>query len=170
MKKQVQTFLLPEDEGALSQALRETRPSIRFVDDSVWPSESPPAHESIAQCSSPWSFIWDTDLFPQLPSRQRPAGRFDGPSSGVVFQVCRSRLDDSVLLSGRVAIGWEDTRDEFRDLVRLVFGTLRSFARPAVWASTGGKAPEYRVGPAASEWRKTEGHVLCDRATRQILV
>ena len=170
MKKQVQILLLPQDEDALSRALRTAKPSIRFVNDSVWPSKIPPAHDSISECSSPWAFIWDTDLFPELPSRQRLDGRFDGPISGVVFQVCRSRLEGTVLLSGRIAIGLEDTRDDVRQLVKLVFGTLRNFTRPAVWASTGDEAPEYRVAPAASQWRQTEGHVFCDRATGHILV
>jgi hypothetical protein len=169
VKKQVQTFLLPEDEKALSHALRAIRPSIQFVDDSVWPSQTPPAHDSIAGCSSPWAFIWDTAIFPELPSRERPDGRFDGPSSGVVFQVVRSRKEESILLSGRLAIGWDDTRAEFQDLVRTVFSTLKDMTRDAVWVSSGQKAREYRVGSAASLWRQTEGNVFCDRATRYVL-
>jgi hypothetical protein len=169
VKKQLQTFLLPEDEKALSDALRAMRPSIRFVDDSVWPSESPPVRESIAECSSPWAFIWDTAIFPQLPSRERPDGRFDGPSSGVVFQLCRSRKEESILLSGRLASGSEDTRNEVQHLVRMIFGTLKDLTRAAIWISNGKNAPEYRVGPAASRWRQVEGNLFCDRATKYIL-
>ena len=169
LKKRLRESLLPEDENALSHALRAMRSSIRFVDDSVWLSASPPAYDSIGDCSSPCVFIWDTAMFPELPSRKRPDGRFDGPISGVVFQFCRSQIEENVLLSGRLAIGMEDSREEVRHLVRTVFGTLKELTRRAVWVSTGQGAPEYRVGSAAARWRQAEGNVFCDRATRYVL-
>ena len=169
MKKQLSTFLLREDEDALSVALRAARPTILFVDDSVWPSTIPPAHDSIVGCSSPLVFIWDREMFPKLPSRERPDGRFDGPSSGVVFQVCRSLLKENILLSGRVAIGWENASDEFQQLVKVVFSALRKLTRAAVWDANGKDDPQYRVGLAASRWRQAQGNVFCDHATRYIL-
>jgi hypothetical protein len=47
--------------------------------------------------------LWDREAAPALSSRVRPDGRFDGPIVGPIMQLVRSRLEEGVLMSGRIA-------------------------------------------------------------------
>ena len=162
MIKQIQLFLLADDEAAFSAALLNARPRLVFVDGARWNTSNPPLVESVSTCTSWWSFLWDTSVVESLPVYVRKDGKFEGPTAGLVIELTRSALQGGALLSGRLAASTDvadkkvaQAMDRFADDVWKVMKAVTQ-AVIAVDPQTGkvirDKVPEYRAGHHAAAW------------------
>ncbi len=149
MQKQVQIFLDPTDEIALTHSLREAIPSIRFIDGTRWPTPTPPSRPSIGECSDRRVFAWDPIACPALPALERPDGSWDGPAVGPVAELTRSITGDGVLRSGRLAISYSGDNPAIKRFLEAVWRVVQQFTAPALESLDGRPAPEYRIGPSA---------------------
>lgn len=177
MKKQTQLFLLAEDERDISLELRYVRPGIVFLDDNVWDGPNPTSVSSLDDCVSPFAYLWDTQLVPELPCLHRKDGKLEGPIAGLVIQVIRCRMRDNVLLSGRIAAGTVNDASSLEKQMRIFISdvwkvfSLKTVDRlVAIDLNTSkvirNRVPEYRIGMAAAEWANENNmHLLKDRST-----
>lgn len=172
-KKQIQVFMTPNDESSYSAALRKLEADIVFLDGNVWDAEAPVVFESIERCTQGIAYLWNRRLFPSLPTISRSDGRREGPISGVVIQFVRSRVSGDLLLSGRIAAGYDDSNEEYARFIKAVFDTLKSHARkdltaidPATNEAIRDHVPEYVVGlDAASRFKEGQLRLFKDRST-----
>lgn len=157
-KRQLQTFLIEEDERDFSHLLCRMYPDVVFLDDNVWDG-GPHSVTSIEKCISTYCYIWNKAIFPELPIFVREDGRLEGPASGVVIQFQRSRIDEEGdLLSGRIAVGYDTSGEEFCSFVDGVWKILKKVSTVGVcYAPTSGPVDfsrvigQYVVGLAARE-------------------
>ena len=177
LKKQVQLFLVPDDEREISLALRALRPQTAFIDDNVWDGTTPALAQSIDTCRSRLTYLWDQTLVSPLPTMRRKDGRLEGPVAGVVVQFVRSQTQGSFLLSGRVAAGTGGMEQELESGMR---GFIADVWRVVTDATPGSldavdldsgrvlhaAVREYRAGRHAVAWLAQEqGRVFKDRST-----
>jgi len=179
MIKQTQLFLSAEDEPVFSDAIRAVRPQLAVVDGSRWRTRTPPVVSSISACSSTRAFLWDREIVERLPSFPREDDEFEGPATGVVLELTRSRRKENLLLSGRLAAstGVQDKRvaaamDQF---AADVWKVMKAVTAPvvAVDPSTGAivrdRVPEYRAGHHAVAWANASAaHLFRDRSVLQV--
>lgn len=117
-------FLTKVDEETFSNQLREKYPSIKFVDDNRWDTPEPVLRHSIAECESNYAFLWPSDIFEELPFVAH-GDKFDGPQSGVVMQLMRSRRIENSLLSGQLGVGFFENDIKMMEWSRSVINILR---------------------------------------------
>ena len=177
MTKQLKLFLVPEDEGEFSWALRKVRKGIAFVDGSVWAGPEPERAQSIQECRSRLVYLWDRDLISPLPTVRRSDGRLEGPISGVVVQFERSQLRGELLLSGSAAAGTGGMDDalelEVRDFIGDVWKVLKEVAparldavNPETGTVINPAVPNFRAGRHALAWIEEQtGRYFKDRNT-----
>lgn len=176
LTKQVQIFMTPRDEETFSAALAEARPLATFVDDSSWPTRTPPVKGSIHLCESRHVYLWDRGVVPELPTVPGFDGRVAGPSSGPVIQFSRSILKEDLLLSGRVAAGIYHHNPLFAEMnafIKTVWRVLKKLTSPdlvAVAQFSGEvinpRVRGYLVGPDAVAWcRADAARLLKDHST-----
>jgi hypothetical protein len=170
MKRQLQLFLTHDDEVSLSRVLATSFPSIAVIDDNVWPTQSPCVVDGIADCKTSFAFLWPRAICATLPTRRRNDGRYEGPTSGVVVQLVRSRLSGSNLLSGRIAVA-SDTPD-MTAFISELWRVLKSWGVPkarSIDPRTGDtispNVSGYLVGPDAACWQRVPDRCLRDRST-----
>lgn len=174
MKKQKQLFFALADEEEFSQSLRERFADVVILDGNVWTTADPVVCTSIAAYREPFAFIWSRKVTPDLPVMQRKDGQFQGPASGVVIQVIRSRLRGDVLESGRIAVGSDPANTAFIEFVSEVwrvlgrFGTIKlASVDPTTRKVITPGVREYRVGPHAAAFLRTGAlEMLKDRSTK----
>ena len=156
-------FLTTTDEQVLSERLKEVLPAIRFVDDNRWPSPEPMVRDSIANCASRYVFLWPSDQIDTLPVISRN-GQFEGPQSGVVMQLMRSRKVDDCLLSGQLGVGFSEknawmaawSKSVLQVLRGLNVSKLRSLgSKPAITSA-------YVVGEGAATLARSGGQLKHD--------
>lgn len=122
--KSVQTFLNVEDEAEFSKILSAEFPNICFLDGSVWDKE-PITKSSIDECASNQCYIWNKDFVSEFQPMIRKDGKVQGPQSGFVFQLCRSRITaENSLWTGSLGIGYDKSDDNFHKYVLKVFKLL----------------------------------------------
>jgi len=118
-----------KDEEVFSSEIKKLFPATVFINGSVWETEIPPAKSSIAECESKFVYIWNKEIYPNLPYMQREDEKFKGPQSGMVIMLIRSRFnDETTLLSGEIAVGITVDRPEaekMRDFVNSVWKILK---------------------------------------------
>jgi hypothetical protein len=177
LKKQIQLFLMPEDERDVSLSLKALRPTLSFLDDNVWDSTAPVLAESIDACRSHLVYLWDQSVMSTLPTIRRGDGRLEGPVGGIVVQCVRSQVQGEVLLSGRIAAG-TDGVDQTRELaMRAVIADVWKVVKAATPGSLDAFDPdsgrvlhravrEYRAGRHAVAWLAQGGRLLKDRSTQ----
>ncbi|MBK9216824.1 MAG: hypothetical protein IPM59_14740 [Chloracidobacterium sp.] len=107
MKKSLEILFTRDDERVLSEKIRAIYPDVAFIDDVYWPSPTPAAKASIAECDSRFVLIWNREMFPILPSLPRRDGTFHGPQSGMVLQLIRSTGTGEEMLSGSLGVGFD---------------------------------------------------------------
>jgi hypothetical protein len=107
-----------------------------------------------------------------------PSGKFQGPGSGLVIQFGRSLLKDSILLSGRVAVGYDESHDApsvkmdgfSKEVWRILKkNTTRNLAavNPQTRKIVNPKVRGYLVGGNAALWcREKEGRFFKDRSVQ----
>lgn len=178
MTKAVQTFMTNEDERFFSEVLKQNFPALRFLDCNIWGQPEPLERARIDLCTSNYDlvYLWNSSLFPQLPVSRRPDGRYQGPASGPVVQFVRSIQEESVLRSGRVAVGFnkEDLTDEVTQFVNELWKILKRFGisrlicvRPATGELINPKVTGYLAWPNAVKWVQAQkGRFLRDRSTQ----
>ena len=121
MKKSNHFLFTSKDEEVFSTQVRELFPATMFIDDMVWDTNVPPAKSSITECQSKFVYIWNAEIYPNLPCEQRKDGKFQGPQSGMVIQFIRSRFEDkATLLSGSISIGITIDRPQVEQMVNYV--------------------------------------------------
>lgn len=157
MKKQKQTFLMKEDEYNFSIALKREFDNLIFLDNSVWDSE-PDEVSSIDKCKSRFCYIWNRSIFQELPTGIRKDGRIQGPTSGVVIQFERCEVNEKkILLSGRIAVGFDEKKSEVNIFINSVWKILRKMTHQKLYHTRDGiinytnVIREYSVGKAAME-------------------
>lgn len=124
-RKQLEFFMLHEDEEEFSFNLKNEFKEIVFFDDNVW-EDSPEMVDSIDKCQTGYCYIWNRTICPDLPTIQRKDGQIQGPSSGIVIQFQRCRIDENKnLLSGRIAIGYDSANEELHEFVSSVWRILK---------------------------------------------
>ncbi len=178
MMKQVQLFLSQEDEVALSAALLGVRPELVFVDGSRWETSTPALASSIANCKSFYTFLWDQSIVKSLSSGARSDGQFDGPRAGFVIEISRSRMQDNLMLAGRIAvsIGGSDARlvSDMKAFYADVWKVLKKMTNQPIAAvdpETGTiirtPVPEFRAGDHAIAWASSDpAHFFRGRSTQ----
>jgi len=119
-------FLAPLDEVRFEEELRRVNPHIQVIEGSVWRDDGPNVKESIKDCTASVIFLWNSELYPQLPSIVRKDGRRQGPTSGVVIQFIRSTIKDGLLLSGDLGIGISKEDVPMQAFCKNVWRILRS--------------------------------------------
>jgi len=124
-KKSQCIFLSKIDEQLFETQLRLCFEEIMFIDGVRWQSPTPPAKNTISDCSSPIVYLWDRKLVPTLPFKQLESGLIQGPSSGVVIQLIRSRLREGILESGDIGIGYDASDKGIAHFVAGVWKILR---------------------------------------------
>ncbi len=173
--KQVQCFLTAPDEIRLAEMLKKERPSLRFLDGSLWAGDEPIHQDSIEACLTGIVYIWDPVIVPDLPLGRRSNGWLAGPTAGVVIQLVRSKLQDNLLLSGSASEGemLKAYEVELKKMSDLFWKTLKSISnanlvgvdlhdRSVVWE----KVTQYRVGADAELWvRSGSERMLRDHRT-----
>lgn len=149
MKKQLQLFLTRGDEEELSRLLKAEIPGIQFLNDNVWP-ESPDRRSSIEDCESGRVYLY-CGLVEQLPVVRRKDGQIEGPIAGCVIQFLRSLEKDGTLLSGRIAVGAEDSASEMRDFVSVVWKCVERVGAKGVVRPDGAVDNHFLVGRHARQ-------------------
>lgn len=142
-------FLLPEDEAQLSHEFRTCIPQITFLNDHIWP-EAPDIRDSIERCDTGRVYLY-AGMLADLPTQRRQVGDVQGPASGCVIQVLRSKVVDDELVSGSIGVGFEQTDHQMYEFVSLVWKCLRQFASLGVKRADGTVDKKYFVGPHAKQ-------------------
>jgi hypothetical protein len=109
MKQQMQLFLSAEDETVLSNSLFNFRPELAYLDGNRWISSTPKVVTSINNCTSSHAYLWDRSIIPKLPYFSRDDRQFEGPQSGCVLEIRRSRIQGNLMLAGRFAQSVENS-------------------------------------------------------------
>ncbi len=79
-RKQLQIFMIQEDERNFSILLKNNFGNVAFLDDNVWP-EKPNIVNSIDDCQTGYCYIWNKDITPVIPTITRNDGKIQGPAS-----------------------------------------------------------------------------------------
>ena len=133
MKKSNHFLFTNKDEEIFSSEIRKAFPATMFIDDMRWETNIPPAKSSITECESKFVYIWNKEIYPNLPFMKRSDGKFQGPQSGMVIQMIRSRIKDEItFLSGEIATGVADEDFEMVDFVKKVWKILKKAASKKV--------------------------------------
>lgn len=177
-KKQTQIFFTESDEMAFFNVLKDGEHALSIVDGNVWEGDTPPIKDRIEDCQENIVFLWNQRIFPKLPTVVRSDGKQVGPTSGVVIQLVRSRFSESLLLSGRIATGYDADNKQFEAFVKSVFKALVSFSQTqliAVDPNNGEVINErvtgYAVGPDAAVKLATGAiSFLRDRSTQNFFL
>lgn len=162
--KHVQLLLSLEDEIRWSGLLKSAVPGIKFLDGNVW-AEGPEDRGGIEACSTGIAYLFNGDL-KLLPRRSRVTGDVEGPISGCVVQAIRCRLVEGVVLSGRVAVGFEKGNGAMEEFVGKVWGTLKEIGRRGVYCEDGSRNSSYLVGHDLRDKVRSGVVGIGDRATR----
>ncbi|MEI8045219.1 MAG: hypothetical protein WCL11_27655 [Verrucomicrobiota bacterium] len=163
MKKQLQLFLSREDESAFTALLKESVPRVVFLNDNVWPG-APDTRESIEECTSGRVYLFEGP--PELlPTARRRTGELEGPTSGCVVQVLRPLLKEGVLLSGRVAVGFDDGNYTMKLFASRVWKCTKQLGVLGVLRPDGSIDKHYLVGRHLIQQLKKGSARIADRAT-----
>ncbi len=176
MRNQLQTYLLPADESALSQRLRADSPTIFLVDHDEAPANNVVVYNELNACVSGFAYIWEVetdDASRALSTWNEGVRRKSG--AGPLMQFLRSRIKTvelvtgeavSLLISGRVAMMERGTVEE-KDMRNRVYEVLSSIATPNVYPvdpttrePIGLKQAGSRVGFHAAHWCSDSKHLL----------
>jgi hypothetical protein len=150
-------FMTTADEEAFSIELLKEFPAIKFIDNSRWPTPAPVLVSSIANCSSNYAFLWPSDLVAELPYVAH-GNQYNGPQSGVVMQVVRSRMVDGCLMSGQLGVGFFDEDAWMKKWSREVINILRRLNTIKLKATRENAVTgTYVVGPDAAKYLKNGG-------------
>lgn len=144
MQKQLQVFLMASDESRLSRLLKEDVPRIHFINDNVWP-DTVDCRDGIESCDSGRVYLYQGDI-QRLPTKRRKNGELEGPAAGCVVQVLRPRRRDGMLLSGRIAAGFDETDATMRRFVKAVWKCVREVGVLGVTRPDGRVDKNYLVG------------------------
>lgn len=131
MKKAIDILLTNKDEEAFSYEIKKVFPATLFIDDMAWKTEIPPVKESITDCKSQFVYIWNKDIYPEIKGIIRKDGKYQGPQSGIVIQLIRSKFKDNFLLSGYLSVGISIERpnkDKMIDFVKKIWKILKKTA------------------------------------------
>lgn len=146
MIKSMYFFLDEEDEKGISIELMNKYNNIIFLDDSLWEDDIQYA-ESIDKCKKKHCYIWNKSVYPELPTEIRSNGLISGPTSGIVVQMERSFINENgMLLSGRLAVGFDDENLEFKKFINTFWKIVRRIGCNRVYhANWLGKADYSKV-------------------------
>lgn len=164
MKRQLQLFISPDDEIELSCLLQSEFPDIIFLNGNVW-SYRPECRSGIESCESGIGYLFNGTL-DKLPTITRADGRLEGPVAGCVVQVLRPKTDGGLLLSGRVAAGYDDADSDMRDFVGRVWKCVRALGKEGVIRPDRKLDKHYLVGRNAASEVIAGRYRLADRAVR----
>jgi hypothetical protein len=185
MRNQLETWLLPDDEEALSLSIRSHLPTVFFIDHDDAGTPDVVARIRLQDCGSGVAYIWDAGT--DQPERATESWQHvvHQKSVGAVVQFLRSRLAAEelvngasaiLLLSGRVATCFtgKGTQEQIT-LKNIAYGALDSVSTsevvpvsPTTRDVLGRKCPGVRVGRYATEWCQQSGHLLRHVATKQL--
>lgn len=130
---QLQLFMDEEDEKQFSLYLCKKYDNILFLDGRVWDNE-PVIVKRINDCKESYCYIWNKNIFSDIPILKRKDGRIQGPASGVVIQYARSCLDnEGYLLSGRTAVGYDTSDNEYEKFIKDVWKIVKKVAHVGVF-------------------------------------
>src|SRR5260370_12214558 len=146
MKRQTKFFMKEYDEDEFSASLLQRSPRIRFVDDNIWPQPLPKFARRISECQSRYVFIWDPIVVAELPTIRRPEGSYQGPQSGVVIEFSRSSINGDEMLSGRIAVGFDEHNTHMNDFVSTVWEVFIRSTQANLNTVDGEPVPGYRIG------------------------
>ncbi|MCX6840203.1 MAG: hypothetical protein NTX35_20680 [Verrucomicrobia bacterium] len=151
-------FLTIEDEENLSKLLVAEIPCIRILDDNRWDSPEPVIKKSIAECNSAFVYLWNTQRTPTLPLIA-VGSAFQGPTSGIVIQIMRSRVVEGVLLSGQMSVGFSQNNSWMEDFSKSVVRIATTLSASTLHAIGGDLAPvrTYLVGEGARSFSSAGG-------------
>lgn len=164
MKKQVQVFLNEDDEALLSRSITCHVPGVHFLNDNVW-AQYPDIKEDLHLCDSGRVYLFDGDIN-DLPLRCRADGRIEGPISGCVIQFLRCRREGTLLLSGRLAVGFDRHDTNMKRFASRVFDCLKSISLVGVTNPEGHIDEHYCVGQDTRRAVEANELQLADRGTR----
>ena len=154
------------DEEEFSASLLQRSLRIRFVDDNIWPQPAPRVARSISECQSRYVFIWDPMVVAELPIIRRLDGNYQGPQSGAVIEFSRSSINGDEMLSGRIAVGFDEANTHMKEFVSTVWEVFIRSTETNLTNVAGEPVPNYRIGHDALHWVLGKpGRKLRDRGT-----
>ena len=159
-------FLTKSDERVFSQFLLKEYPSIKFVDDSRWPTSEPVICNSIDDCKSDYVFLWPSDIIEKLPTIPH-GNEFDGPQSGVVMQFMRCREKNNGLLSGQIGVGFSEKNawmGEWSKMVLKILSRMNASKLKTI-GDNSFKTSDYVVGEGAITFLKNGGYLKYNSGT-----
>jgi hypothetical protein len=182
MRNQLQTFLLREDESALSRELRSVLPAAFFVDQGEALLEVPTLHTDLSEIESRFIYIWSapsSDIDHARKAWRRLVAEKSGGAALVQYLPSRMVVEElvngasaNVLLSGSVAGMFRGTgTDDQRHLKKRTYQALSHVATshlvhvsPTTREPLGSKLPGFRVGKHAAEWCRQSTNLLRAKA------
>ena len=103
MRSQLRFVMHPDDERDFV-AVMLAEPSLHLIDGPRWPARCPQTHRSMASIGA-YCILWSSADVPNLDAEFIPStGDWYSRSEGSTIQFLRSRLFDSILTEGRLAI------------------------------------------------------------------
>jgi len=175
MKRQVQTFMTMRDEEAFSKAILEVAPMAVVIDGAIWQSRVPPIQQSVDLCGSRNVYLWDKNVYADLPCLERSDGKIEGPKTGFVIQFSRSCVEERTLMSGRLAVGLDQKQERYTEMLSFVdkvWRVIKALASPDVCCVKrdtreiiNPNVKNYLVGPDASRLASAGEILLKDRST-----
>lgn len=164
MKSQIQLFLTKKDEENISKLIQSKFDIIHFLDDNVW-AKSPVSRKGIECCSSMRCYLYNRDIS-TLPTYTRNDGSVEGPVSGCVLQILRSKLDkENILYSGRLAVGFQND-PLMKVFYNQVYDIVKKNTYLGVQRMDGAFDKNYRVGYDAADKVKSSILKLADSGTK----
>ena len=158
VKRYSPLFFNSADEELFTKRLRVLIPDVVYIDGQLWQSPQPPVQNTLSECQSPLVYIWSPTACSRLPVTPLPNGRFRGPSSGLVVQLCRCSIVDGVLISGDIGIAYDKNDSRIVEFVDRVWNTVKasnasklSSINPVNRQVIKGKISDYVVGQGAAE-------------------
>jgi hypothetical protein len=134
------------------------------VDGQRWSTTSPPFVTSIGAAASDVIYLWSPRVVSVLPFNRRQDGTVQGPTSGVVIQLERSRFVAHELRSGSLSVGFAANDPTMEQFVNQVWKVLRQQTSDRIETLAGDRHP-YRIGQDAARWaRESPQHRLRDRS------
>lgn len=126
--KSVPVFLSPTDERQFEERLKAKHPEVLFINGIIWESSAPPAVSTLEECRPGTVLLWERSVFPNLQGSESH-GRIRGPVTVYVVRYIRSRVQNGLLTSGDVGVGYHKLNAPMATFVADTWKILRSLNR-----------------------------------------
>jgi hypothetical protein len=151
-------YFAPADCAEFSARLSDAFPGIRFRDGQRWNAGVPvPYRKSIEACNAMTIFIWNPQLFAEVPATELD-GMMEGASTRYVIQLSRCRITGTAIDWAQASASFDPTAEAEKRYTAKVFRILEKMNAAAIRAVdtasgvvTNPKVSGFVVGSFAAE-------------------